>query len=197
MMSLGRDGILRVTWNSSSGLQPRTTKRWKEEVRSGGGVLADLGPHVIDIAYWWLGDFVAGNLGMTVGRHGDVDNSVAAILRHSDRGSTLCYLSNIEEQACERYEYTNRNGGFTLMQTKAGYPGSWMLDSWQMDSGTAVPRTFENPVRNPFIEELAHFVARLEHPEIDPDNNGARTVEVITRLYSSATAESWSTRSTV
>lgn len=83
--------------------------------------LGPLGTHVVDAAKLWSGDVTGGHFAVTVGPHGELDNTAAFLLYYRNDSSTLCYLSNIEAVADETYEYTNSRGGVRLSRIEEGF----------------------------------------------------------------------------
>jgi predicted dehydrogenase len=184
--SLGQGLALRVNWCSSSGLNARADKLWKERVDTLGGVLVDLGSHVIDVARWWMGESLNGHLAISIVR-GDLDNIASFLLLHASGASTLCYLSNVERDKIEVYEYVAKYGGFTLLRSDEGYPGAWTLRSWRVGELNQNVTNFEPPVRNPFITEMTDFLSAIKRDELSVDlgNLGTDALRVTTGLYRS------------
>lgn len=185
--SLGEGLALRARWCSSSGLKIRKDKVWKDSIRTLGGVLVDLGSHVVDIARWWMGEVADGHLAISIVR-GETDNISSFLLKHDRGGSTLGYISNVEYNGSEIYEYVATCGGFTLERETEGYPGSWTLRSWRIGESSQRIESFENPERNPFLTEVTDLVLALEQGEISVDAGdlGRRALQITTLLYRSA-----------
>lgn len=183
---LGQGLLLRTIWCSSSGRKKRESKLWKEDIDTLGGVLVDIGSHVIDIARWWLGEVIDGHLDISIVK-GDLDNIASFLLRHESGCTTICSLSNVDYQSKEIYEYVATSGGFILEKTKEGYPGDWMLRMWKNED---FPREvlFEQPQENPFLVELLDFINDLENGQsiIDRWNLGYDTLKMTTALYQSS-----------
>ena len=185
--NLGDPINLRGKWTSSSGLKPRTTKKWKEAVTTYGGVLVDLGSHVIDISRWWMGEIEDGLLNMHI-LQGELDNATSFILRHKNGSSTNFYLSNYEYQGAEFYEFTGKEGGFLLEKTRDGYPGDWRLTDWRYGNQNPMITEFPAPEKNPFIDELEDFIKDIDKGEfsIDKNRQGQEVLRITTMLYMSA-----------
>ena len=184
---LGRQLTLRVRWCSSSGLKPRVRKVWKEQLDTLGGVLVDLGTHVVDVARWWMGDIKDGHLTMSIVR-GELENIASFLLTHASGGSTICYLSNVEQSSSEIYEYVAQFGGFTLERRAEGYPGVWMLRSWRTEESSQMTEHFEPPSVNPFLNEIVDFISAICRNEItiDAGKLGIEALWTTTLLYRSA-----------
>lgn len=54
---LGRPLQFRAAYLHAGSADPAAPLRWKLSAAAGGGVIADLGPHVMDLVHWLLGDF--------------------------------------------------------------------------------------------------------------------------------------------
>lgn len=190
---LGQGLLFRATWCSSSGRKKRKTKLWKEDIDTLGGVLVDLGSHVIDTARWWMGEIIGGNLHFSVMR-GALDNIASFILSHK-RSATICSLSNVDYGNTEVYEYVATSGGFILKRTREGYPGDWILQIWR-DGQTNSPKAeefyqpdfYENPEMNPFLIELLDYIENIESGKliIYPGDQGYDTLRITTALYQSS-----------
>lgn len=55
--SLGKIISFRIAYYHSGSIDPQKSMGWKQETEMGGGVLADLGSHAIDLAYFLAGEF--------------------------------------------------------------------------------------------------------------------------------------------
>jgi len=55
--SLGKIISFRVAYYHSGSVDPKKPMGWKQEAEMGGGVLADLGSHASDLAYFLVGEF--------------------------------------------------------------------------------------------------------------------------------------------
>lgn len=185
--ALGRGLALRVSWCSSSGLRPRSDKLWKEKTETLGGVLVDLGTHVVDVGRWWMGEIKDGYLTMSIVR-GELDNIAAFLLLHTSGSSTICYVSNVEYSSSEAYEYIATSGGFTLERQTEGYPGAWVLQSWKAGEVGQKTTYFESPVTNPFLAEIVDFISAIHRGEttVDKGSLGAGALRTTTLLYRSA-----------
>jgi predicted dehydrogenase len=183
---LGQGLLLRTFWYSSSGRKKRESKLWKEDIDTLGGVLVDLGSHVIDIARWWMGEVIDGHLSISVVK-GELDNIASFLLRHESGCTTICSLSNADYQSKEIYEYVATSGGFILERKIEGYPGDWLLRVWKSDDS---PKEilFEQPQENPFLVELSDYIHDLENGQliIDRWNLGYDTLRMTTLLYQSS-----------
>jgi predicted dehydrogenase len=188
--ALGPGLSLRISWCSSSGLKPRAEKLWKEEIHTLGGVLVDLGSHVVDVALWWMGEVQDGHLAMSIVR-GDLDNIACFLLLHAGGGNTVGYLSNVEYDNSEIYEYVAKSGGFLLTRQVEGYPpGIWTLRSWKVGELNQEVKNFA-PVTNPFLDEITDFVSALKRYElsIDEGDPGIRALQTTTLLYRSSSGK--------
>lgn len=92
---MGQPLHFRANWCSSSGRKTRTSKQWKEDINTLGGVLVDLGSHVIDLSRWLLGEVTNKYLFMSIVK-GDLDNIASFILQHASGATTTCSLSNFD-----------------------------------------------------------------------------------------------------
>lgn len=187
LTDLGPGFTLRTRWCSSSGFRIRKDKLWKGSITTLGGVLVDLGSHVVDIARWWMGEVTDGHLALSIVK-GETDNISSFLMSHDRGGSTLGYISNVEHSDSEVYEYVAESGGFTLERQTDGYPGSWILRSWRRGGSNQIIEPFEHPERNPFLTELTDFILALRRTEIGIDGGdlGKRALEITTMLYRSA-----------
>lgn len=55
---LGRVLEFRASYLHASNVDPNTPLRWKLSGEAGGGVIADLGPHILDLVHFLLGDYL-------------------------------------------------------------------------------------------------------------------------------------------
>jgi len=189
--SSGRGLLFRCTWYSTSGWKDRPNKQWKKNRKTRGGVLVDLGSHVIDLARWWMGEAIGCRLAMSV-VSGELDNIAEFILNHKNRTISQGSLSNVAYTSKESYEYIGSEGGFVLERTGDGYPGAWSLTRLQ-HGGSAEHWSFgtdDDPSeKNPFIQEMIDFISELQNDRIliDPLNLGYKTLELTSLLYKSST----------
>jgi len=54
---VGRVLEFRAAYLHSSSIDPATPLKWKLSAAAGGGVIADLGSHVLDLVHWLIGDY--------------------------------------------------------------------------------------------------------------------------------------------
>ncbi|MFW6139532.1 MAG: Gfo/Idh/MocA family protein [Spirochaetota bacterium] len=55
---LGKPISFRASYYHSSNLNPKKSRGWRQDIsRSGGGVLYDMGSHVLDLVYYYLGEY--------------------------------------------------------------------------------------------------------------------------------------------
>jgi scyllo-inositol 2-dehydrogenase (NADP+) len=192
--TLGHGLALRASWCSSSGYSASTQKRWKRQTETLGGVLVDLGSHVLDLSRWWMGEIVQGQLEMAIAA-GELENVAAMVMRHASGSSTLCYLSNVEGGRREIYEYVATGGGFSLERQTEGYPGEFTLRSWSRTSSNTDVLLYDHRDVNPFLSEIRSFMASLKRGDcpIDDGDLGMAALEASTLLYASASAAPRST----
>ncbi len=191
--ALGQGLLIRCTWTSTSGWKDRPNKRWKKDRKTRGGVLVDLGSHVIDLSRWWLGEAAGCRLAMAVVK-GELDNIAEFIMNHKNGGITQGSLSNVAFTEKEVYEYIGTEGGLVLERTGSGYPGSWSLTRYRHDALTeqwsfSANTGSSDPETNPFIMEMVEFISQLQQDRIliDPYDLGYKTLELTSVLYKSST----------
>ena len=189
----GQGLLLRCTWNSTSGWKDRPNKQWKKERKTRGGVLVDLGSHVIDLSRWWMGEPAGCRLAMSVVK-GELDNIAEFIVNHKGGGITRGSLSNVAFAENEAYEYIGTGGGLVLERTCGGYPGSWNLTRYRHDAPTeqwsfGASTCPSDPDTNPFILEMVDYISQLQQDRIliDPFDLGYKTLELTSVLYKSST----------
>ena len=193
--TLGRNLLLRCTWNSTSGWKDRPNKQWKKSRETRGGVLVDLGSHVIDLARWWMGEAIGCRLAMSIVK-GELDNIAEFIMNHDNGSITRGSLSNVAYIGKESYEYIGSDGGLRLECTGGSYPGSWRLTRYRHDAppkhwsfnSNATPA---NPGPNPFILEMVDFISQLQKdPDLmDQSSMGYKALVLTSLLYQSSTVK--------
>ena len=186
----------------SSSLRPRTFPpgfdTWfSDHARSGGGALVDMGPHMLDLALWYAGDFepvsVFGVTGTRLMTDTDVDDTSVALIRL--RGGCAVSLESTWAS------YTRPETSVTIYGTEGGAildlarPAGQRLTLFSERGGTMVE---SKPVAgiqlDPDAEKSVqeHFVRCLE-AGVEPETSaacGLAVMRIIDAAYrSSATGE--------
>ncbi|GAA1907652.1 Gfo/Idh/MocA family oxidoreductase [Arthrobacter gandavensis] len=139
--------------------KPAVTKAWKREAGTadGGGILFDLGPHLIDQALQLFGPAEPAYAEVRSRREaGGPDDDVFVVLQHASGVLSHLYMNSLAPQAGERFRVTGSKAAWTkrgadpqeaqldagLLPGDSGYgveePASWGMLGTDA-SGTAVP----------------------------------------------------------
>jgi predicted dehydrogenase len=130
---LGAVTHFRASYLHGGSVDPGRAVNWKSTAAAGGGVIRDLGPHILDLLDWLIGPFEAVNCASRIWaperpsleRPGqmmkvDVEEAAAMLLRKSDGAFGTLDLSKIATGAEDelRFEIHGRHGAmrFNLMQ---------------------------------------------------------------------------------
>ncbi len=130
---LGPVTHFRASYLHSGSVDPQKAVNWKSTAAAGGGVIRDLGPHIIDLLWWFIGPFEAvhctsriwagerpslDNPGQTI--EIDVEDAAAMLLRSPDGAFGMVDVSKIATGTQDelRFEMHGRHGAlrFNLMQ---------------------------------------------------------------------------------
>jgi len=186
----------------TTSLRPRTfppgTDTWfSDHARSGGGALVDMGPHMLDLALWYAGDFEAvsvfGVTGTELMTDTDVDDTAVALIRL--RGGCAVSLESTWAS------YGRGETSVTVYGTEGGAildlrsPASQRLTLFSERRGTIVEsKPLEGIQLAPDAEKSVqeHFVRSLEAGR-EPETSaacGLAVMRIIDAAYrSSATGE--------
>lgn len=117
MIGSGQLGRVRVFESAMDSWKPTITKQWKREAGpgDGGGVLYDLGPHLIDQALALFGPATAVFAELRHDRRGAVaDDNVFLVLQHAAGVTSHLHAGNLVPQARPRFRVTGDAAGLTI-----------------------------------------------------------------------------------
>ncbi len=161
----------------------RGQKTWfAQKQRSGGGALIDMGPHMVDLAMWFAGDFtpvqISGVTRTALMVDTDVDDLASALIRL--KGGTTVALESTWES------FTQPGLSVTILGTRGGAvfnllaPQGKRLTLFEADGDTLLEST---PVDirltpAPDASVQAHFICSLRD-RCMPENTGERGLAVM------------------
>jgi predicted dehydrogenase len=136
-------------------------REWRADpVRSGGGELIDQGPHLIDLARWFLGDFTqVQGFAHTYYWDMPVDDNGFMLLKTADHKVAFLHVSCTEWKNTFSMEIYGRNGKLEISGLGGSY-GTEMLTLYKMlpQMGPPETTTWEYPMADDSWEaEVADF----------------------------------------
>jgi predicted dehydrogenase len=162
---------------------PAQTDFYFKKSRAGGGVLIDMGVHIIDLTLWFFGD-VSGHLGYQaedVMKRGVEDNATLDMI-HNDsiRGSiTLSRTEKLENTM--KIKGTDGHLKFGIFDTTLFH-----LSSRIAKVSSHVDLVDVNTKRNdPFRDQFTHFVhcIRSGKKSLVSGEEGSKVIEIVERCY--------------
>lgn len=196
---IGQGRLGRVYYIRSVSLRTRTflrgEKTWfTDKVRSGGGALMDMGPHMLDLAMWLVDDFVpvqvAGVTNTALMTDTDVDDQAVGLIRMKS-GITIALESTWES-------FTRPALSVTVLGTRGGAvldlsaPQDQRLTLYSADDNTVLET---RPVdvclpASPDATVQEHFINSIRsgrHPEVSGDR-GLAVLRVLEAIYQGSAA---------
>jgi len=108
---IGRPISFRASYYHSSNLDPKKPVKWKQDITiSGGGVLVDMGSHVLDLIYHYLGKYESGSM-----------NSLILYPERPDRNGKMV---KIEVEDHVLISARTKNGAFGIVEASKVITGS-------------------------------------------------------------------------
>lgn len=150
---------------------------FKDKEKSGGGVLMDMSPHMLDLSLWMAGDFnVTSVYGATYNKFMPVDDLACALVKLSS-GVTI----NLE-MCWEAFTETELFF-FSLFGTKGGATTN-PLRIYQEIRGTSVeitPEVKKNDFASSTAGEITHFINCIKE-KTEPSSSGEKGLKVMRTL---------------
>jgi predicted dehydrogenase len=181
--------LMFVRGHYGHGARPGYDREWRADAkRSGGGELIDQGPHVIDLARWFLGDFAHVD-GMAHTLYWDmaVDDNAFLLLRTSDGKPAFISVSCTEWKNTFSFQLYGKKGKLDI----AGLGGSYGLERiafYRMLPQMGPPETtvWEFPMADDsWSVEFSEFVKDIRQGRTPSPGlaDAAAALRVIHRIY--------------
>jgi predicted dehydrogenase len=164
------------------GGRPGYDREWRADpARSGGGELMDQGPHLIDLARWFLGDFVTvQGIAETFYWDMPVDDNCFMLLRTAKRRTAFLHVSCTEWKNTFSFEIYGRQGKLDISGLGGSY-GPERVAFYRMLPGMGPPETtiYEYPM------ELAELIEdiRLDREPTPALADALAVLHIIERIY--------------
>ncbi|MHA7218056.1 Gfo/Idh/MocA family protein [Arthrobacter sp. MDT1-48-3] len=116
----GALGRIRTFESAMESWKPSITKPWKRDAGpgAGGGVLYDLGPHLIDQALSLFGPAVPAFADLRIDRAGGTaDDTVFLVLQHLGGVTSTLHAGTLAPQVRSRFRVTGDDAGLTVLGT--------------------------------------------------------------------------------
>ena len=156
--------------------------------RSGGGELMDQGPHLIDLARWFLGDFVTVQ-GIVETFYWDmpVDDNCFMLLRTAERKTAFLHVSCTEWKNMFSLEIYGRQGKLDISGLGGSY-GPERVAFYRMLPGMGPPETtiWEYPMEDDFwAVELSELIEdiRLDREPAPGLADALAVLRIVERIY--------------
>lgn len=164
-------------------------KEWRAQPRiSGGGELIDQGVHLIDLARWFLGDFVeVSGYAHTYFWNMPVDDNAFLLLKTAQKRVAFLHVSCTEWKNTFSFELYGRNGKLHVEGLGGGY-GVERLAWYKMLPEMGPPETiiWEYPLTDDSWDvEMREFLEdiRLERKPSASLDDAAATLSIVDRIY--------------
>jgi predicted dehydrogenase len=198
---LGRILTVEVKWFFPGGNRPRTTKFWKDSAETGGGIIQDIGSHIIDMLLWWNGPVQTVFANASIGgvSKNTEDNSEILLLHSSGVSSHISISSLSNEGIIEQYTLIGTNNTLTLeMKNKDSFatidPFSMLLLSSAQDARFCTrditPMSDrillqEIEAHSQSLQQMRHFVDRCSNGGFDAviGSQGLGAAEIVDAIY--------------
>lgn len=195
---LGDLYFVRTGWRRPMGMLPQPvahratgafSRNWFNQQAGGGGVLRDLGSHMVDLSLWFLGfpkiaQVLGANYAMftpqhaaAAGQRADAEDLAVGMIRFANGASLQLEVSfgTFVESEVVFLELYGTRGGASLRN------GLRLFGGGEGAYTTTVPQRFSIPVETP----QAHFVHAIQkgsEPLVTPEQ-GVAVIEVLDALY--------------
>lgn len=174
------------------GGRPGYDREWRADPkRSGGGELIDQGPHVVDLARWFLGDFTeVQGFAETFYWDMPVDDNAFLLLRTSDGKSAFLHVSCTEWKNTFSFEIYGKAGKIAITGLGGSY-GVERLAFYRMLPEMGPPETtvWEYPMTDDsWAVEFAEFVedVRRKRQPAAGLRDAAAVLRIISQIYASS-----------
>jgi predicted dehydrogenase len=162
---------------------------WRADPKlSGGGELIDQGPHLIDLARWFLGDFAeVYGFADTLFWNMPVDDNCFMLLRTADRRTALLHVSCTEWKNTFSFQIYGKTGKIEIMGLGGSY-GVERIAFYRMNPEMGPPETtiWEFPMADDsWTVEFAEFVEdiRLKRTPVAGLPEAMAALDVIEKIY--------------
>ncbi|QEA29456.1 oxidoreductase [Microbacterium sp. CBA3102] len=200
LVSTGRLGAVRRFESRFEWYKPEVRATWKAEATAqhGGGILFDLGTHLIDQAVRLFGPIVDVTAELGVNRPGDrADDDAFVALRHSTGTISHLWMNSLAPQFGPRFHVLGSRGGYTshgldgqeaaldrgVSPIDAGY-GTTPADRWGVlgVEGSLAPHPTLRGDYGAFYRLLADSIRQGGPLPVDPMDS-VSVLEVIERIH--------------
>jgi predicted dehydrogenase len=164
-------------------------REWRADpARSGGGELMDQGPHLIDLARWFLGDFVTvQGIADTFYWDMPVDDNCFMLLRTAERKTAFLHVSCTEWKNTFSFEIYGRQGKLDISGLGGSY-GPERVAFYRMLPGMGPPETmiYEYPMEDDsWAVELTELIEdiRLDRESAPGLADALAVLRIVDRIY--------------
>jgi predicted dehydrogenase len=164
-------------------------REWRSDpVKSGGGELIDQGPHLIDLARWFLGDFTeVDGFAATYFWDMPVDDNGFLLLKTASKQVAFLHASCTEWKNTFSFEIYGRDGKLDINGLGGSY-GTERLTYYKMlpQMGPPETTTWEYPmVDNSWDTEFGEFLEdiRLKRPPSAGLRDAIEALTIIEKIY--------------
>jgi predicted dehydrogenase len=164
-------------------------REWRADpVRSGGGELIDQGPHLIDLARWFLGDFteIEGSA-HTYYWDMPVDDNAFLLLTTASKQTAFLHVSCTEWKNTFSFEIYGRHGKIDIAGLGGSY-GTERITWYRMlpEMGPPETQSWEYPMAdNSWAVEFSEFIddIRLDRTPASCLDDAVAVLRIIERIY--------------
>jgi predicted dehydrogenase len=164
-------------------------REWRSDpARSGGGELIDQGPHLIDLARWFLGDFAeVDGFATTYFWDMPVDDNGFLLLKTAEKKVAFLHASCTDWKNTFSFEIYGRDGKIDINGLGGSY-GTERLTYYKMlpEMGPPETTTWEYPMAdNSWDTEFAEFLEdiRLKRPPSAGLRDAIEALTIIEKIY--------------
>ena len=164
-------------------------REWRSDpAKSGGGELIDQGPHLIDLARWFLGDFTeVDGFATTYFWDMPVDDNGFLLLKTAEKKVAFLHASCTEWKNTFSFEIYGRDGKIDINGLGGSY-GTERLTYYKMlpEMGPPETTTWEYPMAdNSWDTEFAEFLEdiRLKRPPSAGLRDAIEALTIIEKIY--------------
>ncbi len=168
-------------------------KEWRfKKAISGGGELLDQGVHMIDLARWFMGDFVdVKGFAEDLFWHGEVEDNGFLLLRTKQRQVASIHVSWSNWNWIHSFEIFGTKGYCQIDGLDQRYRGPERLTVGRCDEKLSKPPTekvyvFKNELKHTsFARELVDFIHAIQKKSKPPINgsDGYKAMKIVQSIY--------------